>query len=86
MNNTQLKKGQTYSIVDPLSPHFGYPDRMAVWDGLPRHLIKRGQHFLSGARIECYMARRDMPTPYHGARIVEVGPPITTRQTLRTLE
>lgn len=43
----------------------------AKWDGKPRRCPKKGEWYLSGAKIEAYRAPNDLTTPFHIALLVK---------------
>jgi len=74
----KLKKGAFY----PLAEHWPtalrrFPlgikvrDIMATWTGEKR-APRKGEWYLSGAKIEAYLAPYNMATPFHIARLAQV--------------
>lgn len=54
-----------------LSDMYSLGSLRAVFTGEYRN-PKAGEWFLSGAKIEAYLAKKDLSTPYHIARLVRV--------------
>jgi hypothetical protein len=68
----KLRQGVYYPVADrvPGNQQLATGERfMAIWNGRPRRSPKRGEWYLSGAKIAAYRAPSDLSTPYHIAQL-----------------
>lgn len=72
MSTEILKRGKLYAIVGP--GRHTFEGLAARWDGRPRRAPRKGELYLSGAKIDAYVALNDLDTPFYIAEAVPLPP------------